>query len=338
MRSLVSQLSIHKLEVLCAVVELNSFSRAAQKLNITQPVVSAHIKALSDKFEVPLIVRNGRRIGLTEDGERVYRWARELVSRTREIEREMSDSQRGVVGRASVGASMTIASYVLPALVAEFRRIHPLGEISVQAYNPMAATDAIHSGACDFTFTIMDPRLEIEGLHVEAIADDHLILVTSERVPPPPEGPLTAEVISGLPFVSAQAGMPRREIEEHLLERYGVRRRHIVLEFGHAESLKQAVRAGAGYSFVFRSSVQDELKTGVLREVETPGMILKVPLFLVRRPNKKLSSFQQRLLDFLVDEITAQLEGRPPADASTQRAAPALSAARKAAARRLPAA
>jgi DNA-binding transcriptional LysR family regulator len=332
MRSLVSQLSIHKLEVLCTVVELNSFSRAAQKLNITQPVVSAHIKALTDKFEVPLIVKNGRRIVLTEDGERVYRWARELVSRTREIEREMSDSQRGVVGRASVGASMTIASYVLPALVAEFRRMHPLGEISVQAYNPMAATDAIHSGACDFTFTIMDPRLEIDGLHVEAIADDHLILVTSERVPPA-GGPLTPEIISGLPFVSAQAGMPRREIEEHLLERYGIRRRHIVLEFGHAESLKQAVRAGAGYSFVFRSSVQDELTTGVLREVETPGMNLKVPLFLVRRPNKKLSSFQQRLLDFLVDEITAQLEGRPAAEASGQRATPAPSGARKPASR-----
>lgn len=310
MRSLVSQLSIHKLEVLCTVVELNSFSRAAQKLNITQPVVSAHIKALTDKFETPLIVKNGRRIALTEDGERVYRWAREVVSRTLEIEREMSDSQRGVVGRASVGASMTIGSYVLPALVAEFRRNHPLGEISVQAYNPMAATDAIHSGACDFSFTIMDPRHDVDGLYVEPIADDHLILVTSERIPPL-EGPLTPEVIAGLPFVSAQAGMPRHEIEENLLERYGIRRRSIVLEFGHAESLKQAVRAGAGYAFVFRSSLRDELATGMLREVETPGMSLRVPVYLVRRPNKKLSSFQQRLLDFLIDEITAQLEGRP---------------------------
>ena len=132
-------------------------------------------------------------------------------------------------------------------LVAEFRRISRLGEISVQAYNPMAATDAIHSGECDFTFTIMDPRIEIEGLHVEAIADDHLILITSERVPPGGEV-LTPEIISGLPFVSAQAGMPRREIEEHLLERYGIRRRHIVLEFGHAESLKQAVRRRLGSS------------------------------------------------------------------------------------------
>jgi len=260
---------------------------------------------------VPLIIKSGRRIMLTEDGERVYRWARELVSRTREIEREMSDSQRGVVGRASVGASMTIGSYVLPALVTEFRHDHPLGEISVQAYNPMAATDAIHSGECDFSFTIMDPRHSVEGLYVEPIADDQLILVTSERVPPL-DGPLTPEMIADLPFVSAQAGMPRREIEEDLLDRHGIRRRRVVLEFGHAESLKQAVRAGAGYAFVFRSSLRDELKSGALREVETPGMSLKVPVFVVRRPNKKLSSFQQRLMDFLVDEITARLEGRPP--------------------------
>lgn len=310
MRSLVSQLSIHKLEVLCTVVELNSFSRAAQKLNITQPVVSAHIKALTDKFNVPLVVKNGRRIGLTEDGERVYRWARELVNRTREIERDMSDSQRGVVGRASIGASMTIGSYILPVLVTEFRRDHPLGEIAVQAYNPMAATDAIHSGACDFSFTIMDPRHDVEGLYVEPIAHDQLILVTGEHTPPI-DAPLGPETIAGLPFVSAQAGMPRYEIEESLLERYGIKRRSIVLEFGHAESLKQAVRAGAGYAFIFRSSLRDELKTSVLREVETPGISLKVPVYLVRRPNKRLSSFQQRLLDFLVDGITAQLKGRP---------------------------
>jgi DNA-binding transcriptional LysR family regulator len=310
MRSLVSQLSIHKLEVFCTVIELDSFSRAAQKLNITQPVVSAHIKGLTDKFEVPLIAKNGRRILLTEEGERVHRWARELVSRTLEFEREMADSQRGLVGRASVGASMTIGSYLLPALVSEFRRAHPLGEISVQSYNPIAATDAIHSGACDYSFTIMDPRHDLEGLDVEPIADDQLILVTSERVPPL-DGPPTPEVIAGLPFVSAQAGMPRREIEENLLERYGIRRRSIILEFGHAESLKQAVRAGAGYAFVFRSSLRDELKTGALREVETPGIVLKVPVYLVRRLNKRLSGFQQRLMEFLVDAITAQLDGGP---------------------------
>lgn len=309
LRSLISQISIHKLEVLCVVVELNSFSRAAKKLNITQPVVSAHIKALTDKFGVPLIVRNGRRIVLTEDGERVYRWARELVSRTLEIEREMDDSHKGVVGRASVGASMTIGSYVLPALVSNFQRLHPLGEISVRAYNPMAATDAIHSGECDFSFTILDPRQDVEGLDVEHIADDRLVLVTSDLISPLDQ-PLTPGVIANLPFVSAQVGMPRFEIEEALLEKYGIRRKRIVLEFGHAESLKQAVRAGAGYSFIFRSSLRDELSSGVLREVETPGMRLDVPLYRVKRRGKKLSSFQQKLLNYLGDEIIAQLDGR----------------------------
>ncbi len=308
MRSLISQISIHKLEVLCVVVELNSFSRAAKKLNITQPVVSAHIKALTDKFAVPLIVRNGRRIILTEDGERVYRWARELVSRTLEIEREMDDSHKGVVGRASVGASMTIGSYVLPALVSHFQRLHPLGEISVRAYNPMAATDAIHSGECDFSFTILDPRQDVEGLDIEHIADDRLVLVTSDQISPLDQ-PLTPSVIANLPFVSAQVGMPRFEIEEALLEKYGIRRKRIVLEFGHAESLKQAVRAGAGYSFIFRSSLRDELSLGVLREVETPGMRLDVPLYRVKRRGKKLSSFQQKLLNYLVDEVIAQLDG-----------------------------
>lgn len=300
MRSLVSQVSIHKLEVFCLVAELNSFSRAAERLGIAQPVVSAHLKALSEKLGVQLVTRNGRRVMLTEERQRVYRWARDIVSRTLELEREMSESQMGTVGKATVAASMTLGSYVLPGLITAFHKRYPKGEISVRVTTPMLATDSVHSGDCDYAFTILDPRHETAGLEVEQVTEEQLILVAGAEMG---LGPLGEGDFDTLPFVTAQAGTPRREIEEHCLRSYGIKTRRVDMEFGHAESIKQAVRAGAGAAFLFRSSVRDELASGALQVVETPGMALTVPVYRVGRKGKKLSGFQVALMESLTDGL-----------------------------------
>ena len=309
MRSTVSQLSIHKLEVFCMVAELGSVSRAAERLGIAQPVVSSHLKTLSEKLGAPLTERNGRRIKLTEDGLRAHRWAHEVVVRTRELERELADAQRGVAGKATVGASMTLGSYVLPGLIAEFRARYPQGDISVRVTTPMLATDAVRQGDCDFAFTILDPRHEIAGLEVERVTDERLILVASEgsRIA---SSSVSVPALGELDFVTAQSGTPRREIEEHALMEHGVSRGRIVMEFGHAEAIKQAVRAGAGVAFLFASSIRDELASGALREVATPGMELRVPVYQVRRRDKTLAKFQALLLGDLAQALRGQPSDR----------------------------
>ena len=279
------------------VAELKSISRAAERLNIAQPVVSAHLKSLADKLGVSLTERSGRRIALTEEGERVYQWAHDVVIRTHELERES-----GLAGKAKVGASMTLGSYVLPSIIASIRQRYPQGEISVQVTTPILATDAVLQGECDFAFTILDPRHEIAGLEVQRVRDEQLILVASNDYGPKKKS-VSLEELAELPFVTAQLRTPRREIEEHLLMEFGVSRNQIVMEFGHAEAIKQAVRAGAGVAFLFLSSVNDELASGLLRRLDTSGMELRVPVYLVRRKNKNLAKFQSMMLD----EITRAL-------------------------------
>jgi LysR family transcriptional regulator, low CO2-responsive transcriptional regulator len=304
-RSLISQISIHKLEVFCSVIELSSFSRTAERMGIAQPVVSAHVKALAEKLGTPLIMRIGRKVTLTEEGHKVYNWAREIVSRTREMEREMADLHKGFAGKATVGASMTLGSYVLPGLISRFHAAFPKGEISVRVATPVAVTDAVHVGDCDFAFTILDPRHETTGLEVEKVMDEDLILVASEQSGIANASLVAPELVS-LPFITAQSGTPRREIEEHCLARYGVRRERITMEFGHAESIKQAVRAGAGAAFLFRSSVSDELSAQTLRIIRTPGMELRVPVYLVKRRGKQLSHFQVSLMEELAQQLRSQ--------------------------------
>lgn len=301
MRASTSQLSIHKLEVFCAVAERQSVSLAAEHLNIAQPVVSTHLKSLSEKLGVTLTKRSGRRTELTEEGQSVYRWALDVVVRTRELEREIADTQRGVAGKVSIGASMTPGSYVLPGIVASIRQRYPLGQISVQVMTSLSVTDAIRQGECDFAFTILDPRQEIQDLQIEHVRDEPLILVAAEHFEPAAGTPL-----GELAYVTAQYGTPRRDIEEYLLMEYGVSRNHILMEFGHPEAIKRAVRTGVGVAFLFHSSIRDELASGVLRRIETPGMDLQVPVYLVRRKNKNLSRFQSTMIEALTRSLREQ--------------------------------
>lgn len=310
MRSLISQVSIHKLEVFCMVAELGSVSRAAENLGIAQPVVSAHLKALAQKIGTPLTVRQGRHLRLTESGQRVHRWAQELVSRTRELEREMAESKRGLVGKATVGASMTVGSYMLPALIVGFHGSHRKGEVSVRVTTPRLVTDAIHAGDCDFALTILDPRHETAGLEISKVQDEPLILVAARAMPIGDRLPSPA-ALDDLAFVSAQSNTPRRELEDHLLAGYGVRRRRIEMEFGHAEAMKQAVRAGAGAAFLFRASVRDELASGVLREIAVDGLQLEAPVYRVWRRGKRLSTYQNSLMRYLTDALRSAAPGDP---------------------------
>ncbi|MCD1585061.1 LysR family transcriptional regulator [Halomonas sp. IOP_14] len=296
MRSVASQLTIHKLEVFCIVAELKSVSRAAERLNIAQPVVSAHLKSLASKLGVSLTERNGRRIALTEEGHRVYKWAQDVVIRTQEFEREIADTQRGLAGKAKIGASMTLGSYVLPGIIAPIKQRYPQGEISVQVTDSILVPDAVRQGECDFAFTILDPRHDIAGLEVQRVRDERLILVASNRSETKAKS-VALDELSELPFITAQLRTPRRDIEERLLMEFGVSRKQIVMEFGHAEAIKQAVRAGAGVAFLFQSSVRDELASGSLRRLETLGMELRVPFYLVYRKNKNLTKFQTTMLD-----------------------------------------
>ncbi|MEQ5856874.1 LysR family transcriptional regulator [Halomonas sp. YLB-10] len=299
MRSVISQLSIHKLEVFCAVAELKSVSLAAVHLNIAQPVVSTHLKSLSDKLGVTLTARSGRRIELTEEGQRVYGWALDVVVRTRELEREIADTQRGVSGKVSVGASMTLGSYVLPGIIASIHQRYPRGEISVRVMTSLSVTDAVRQGECDFAFTILDPRHEINDLEIEHVRDERLILAAADHF----AVQAASTSLNDLAYITAQLGTPRRDIEEYLLMEYGVSRRRILMEFGHPEAIKRAVRTGVGVAFLFHSSIHDELVSGSLRRIDTPGMDLRVPLYLIRRKNKNLNRFQSTM----IEEITRSL-------------------------------
>ncbi|BCH29384.1 transcriptional regulator [Mesorhizobium sp. L-8-10] len=323
-RLFASQATLHKLEIFCLVCQLQSVTRAAEKIGVAQPVVTAHLRFLEDKLGVRLFARQGRRVVLTEAGERALSWATEIVTRTREFERELGVPSSDLAGSAVLAASMTVASYSLPATLARFSHENPASTVAVAISNPQGVTDAVRSGACDFGVTILDPRHDIDGLVVERLWEEQLILIAAadfDGIGPS----ATAADLSSIPFVSAPRNQVRREIEEDALRAYGIVRGNVRLELGHPEAIKQAVRSHAGVAFVMETSVRHELAGGQLRHVEMAHVSLPVPTFLVYRRGKSFSRFQKLLLDFLREELDPMT---PPAPQVQSANAPAMAARR----------
>ncbi|MGU1552444.1 LysR family transcriptional regulator [Pseudomonas aeruginosa] len=299
MRGFDSYLTFQKLEVFCTVVELGSVTRAADRLCIAQPVVTAHVRSMEARLGYALVRRSGRNIALTEAGERIYRWAVEVITRTREVERELAGLESGEVGSAVVATSMSVGSYALPPLLLDFHGLHPDGLVTVEISSPQAAVDATRIGSCDFAVILLAGNQNLYGLTTLPLWEDELVLVCS------PcslwAGLPTAELdLRQMPFVSTPRNMPRRELEESLLRRNGIEQRRVVIELGHPEAMKHAVRQDVGVSFMFASAVRAEIGRGELQVLERADLSMKVPIYLVHRADKHFSAFQTQLVRFML--------------------------------------
>ncbi|QBR04127.1 LysR family transcriptional regulator [Paraburkholderia pallida] len=295
MRGFDPYFTLQKLEVFCLVAELQSVTRAAELLCVTQPVVTAHIRGLEAKLGVTLLKRVGRNIGLTEAGERVYRWASDVVTRTREMERELTGFEKGTAGSAVIAASMTVGTYLLPPIIASFYAAHPDGLVRTELSNPQAALDAARTGACDFAVLVMHPTENRDGLTVEPLFDEKLLLVSAPRSKLVGAS-VKADDLKTLPFISAPQNLVRRELEDAQLRACGIDTRNVILEFGHAEAQKLLVKQDLGLSFFLESSIRADVERGELRIVRTPGIAMSLPIFLVHRKDKAFSPFQATLM------------------------------------------
>lgn len=290
------QITLQKLDLFCTIAELSSVTRAAVELDMAQPAATAQLRDLEQKLGVKLVERRGRNIALTEAGERVHRWAAEILTRSTELRRELTGLGDGTAGQAIIAASMSAGSYILGDVITDFRAAHPAPLVSLRIYDTRATTEAVRTGACDFAVLVLDPHQNIEGLVIEPLWDERLLLVAGRDNPAP--SVIGTAAIAALPFIAPPRGLIRREMEEDMLLARGIVNRRVVVELGHPEAIKRALTRGNEVTFIEESAVADEIRDGALRVIETP-LALTMPLFVAYRRDKAFTVLQRRLLDFI---------------------------------------
>ena len=265
-----------RLVVFRAVAERLSFRKAAEELYLTQPAVSLQIKALEEDVGVQLFDRTGTHISLTAAGEILLNYCHQVKTLLAQTEQEIAALGGEHSGELALGASTTIAQYVLPRLLGEFCREHPRVHLTLISGNTEHIVEAVEHQRIALGF-IEGPARSRE-VKTEPFFEDELVLIASTAHEWAERSSVSCSEIASIPLLMRERGSGTRHVIELALERQGVKRNsmHIVMELDSTEAIKSAVEAGLGVGFVSRWAIAKDLRLGnTFKIVEVEGLSIK---------------------------------------------------------------
>jgi DNA-binding transcriptional LysR family regulator len=259
-----------------AVAEQLSFRKAAEELYLTQPAVSLQIKALEANLGVQLFDRSGAHITMTPAGRVLLQYSAQANALLVQAEHEIAALSGEHVGQLALGASTTIAQYVLPRLLGDFCREYPRVHPTLVSGNTEQIVEALEKQKITLGF-IEGPARSRE-VKTEPFLEDELVLIVPTGHEWAERTSVNATEIAAIPLLMRERGSGTRHVIELELERQGVKRSslHIVMELDSTEAIKSAVEAGLGIGFVSRWAIAKDLRLGKnFKIVEVEGLSVK---------------------------------------------------------------
>lgn len=253
-----------RLRVFRAVAHHLHFRKAAEELRLTQPAVTLQIRALEEELGEALFDRAGGRIALTRAGEVLLQYAERLHATAEEATEALAALRGEQCGRFMVGASQTIAQYVLPRMLAGFAREHPHVEIETRSGNTDAVLELLTGREVDLAL-IEAPALRRDVV-LTPFLDDEMVLVAAARHPLVKREALCAAALRDYPVLLREHGSGSRRVIETALTAAGVRMKNMRLgiSFDTTEGLLSAAEAGLGVTFVSRWSLRRKTRASGL--------------------------------------------------------------------------
>ena len=259
-----------------AVAEQSSFRKAAEELYLTQPAVSLQIKALEEDLGVQLFDRTGAHITLTAAGSVLLGYAQQVNALLAQTEHDIAALSGEHAGQLALGASTTIAQYVLPRLLGEFCREHPRVHPTLISGNTEQIVEAVKEQKIALGF--IEGPARSRDVKTEAFLEDELVLIVSTAHEWAERKAVSCSELAAIPLLMRERGSGTRHVIEMALERLGVKRSslHIVMELDSTEAIKSAVEAGLGIGFVSRWAIAKDLRLDhSFKIVEVEGLRIK---------------------------------------------------------------
>lgn len=291
-------MSDRRLKVFHTVAKLLSFTNAAEELHMTQPAVTFQVRQLEEYFNTRLFDRTHNKVSLTPAGERVSEFAERIFDLYSEMENSVRDLTGEISGALTIGASTTIAEYMLPALLGEFKNRYPDINLRLKVSNSEGIVSMVEHNVIDLG--VVESAVSNKNLIVEVCHDDQLVLVAApDHDLVKRGGKVKASDIVNYPFVSREEGSGTREvIMQYLFEaKVSLGDMNICLELGSPESIKGAVEAGMGITIISRSIIGKELKLNTLAELQLDPPLSR-PFSFVRQRQKFRVTVMEKLLEF----------------------------------------
>ena len=288
------RLNLNHLHTFAHVIRHGSFSAAAERLNLTQPAVSLHIRQLEQRLNLRLIERVGKRIKPTSAGSTLLEHIGRIDAVVEDALLDLASHAQGVAGQIAIGTGATACIHLLPPILQTLRRQFPALDVRVSTGNTDGILRAVEENRLDLALVTLPAAGR--SLSITPLLDDEFVAIFSaEQKTLPPA--ITPQSLETLPLVVFEAGSSTRLLIDEWYLRAGLRIKP-VMELGSIEAIKEMVAAGLGYSIVPRMSVAAaHHRRGLQVQPLTPP--LSRTLGIVLRQDKPLGKALRQVLEAL---------------------------------------
>jgi DNA-binding transcriptional LysR family regulator len=290
--------TLRQLDTFLEVARQLSISRAADALHVSQPAVSMQLRQLEDIVGMPLYEQVGRKIRLTEAGHEFEHYAVSAIAQLKQLDDAMAD-RRGIrKGRVDL-AMVSTAKYFVPMLLVLFRKKYPDIQVSLQIHNRENIMQLLMRNEVDLV--IMGRAPDTIDCVASAFATNPLGIISSPEHPLSRRRHAPISILNDQEFVVRENGSGTRHAMQRLFEEKGIHPR-IVMEMPSNETIKQAVMAGMGMSFLSLRTIRHELASGHLALVDIEGLPIVRHWHITHLTDKRLSPAASVFKAFIVEE------------------------------------
>lgn len=285
-----------RLVTFITISKIKSYTKAAEILNLTQPAVSQHIKHLEEYYGVNLIKKQGKEIELTEEGQILYKYAKKLEIIHRDLETELKNKNR--IHRVyNLGASMTIGGYVLPYILAKYKKAYNNIDILLQVNNTEEIIEKLLNRKLDLAF--IEGNFDKNKFNYKKFKDDELVLAVSPKHSFAKKNSVTLYEVLEDKLILREKGSGTREVFEQKLQSldYNIESFNPYMELGSISAIKSLVEENLGYTIISKETIKRELKLGSIKIIPIEGIEINREFNFIFL-NDCNSDFIEQFIDF----------------------------------------
>ncbi len=302
MRVALINVDIETLKLFCDVIQLKGFTQAAAANSITQSAVSQRIKALENKFGLPLIERHGSDLRLTKAGDILYRNARSILGEFRKVEERIEELKGKEGGLVRLAAIYSVGLYELDPFLKKFLKKHPKIDVQIEYGRASKIYQDVVNDSIDLGIVAYPPQKP--QLSSISMSEDELVLIYRPDHPFAKRESISLKQLDSQPFVAFHREIPTRKAIDEIFKRNGV---SVITkaEFDNIELIKRAVEIGLGISIVPSVTVRSEIQAGLLKAIALSEGPFMRPIAVLYRRGRSLPLGVRKFVDVLTGD-TAQ--------------------------------
>ena len=300
-------MEVRQLQIFCALAEELNFTRTAERVHTVQSNVTSQIKALEDELGVQLFDRLGRRVALTDAGQRFHPFARQALA-TMEQGQQAVQVGAEPSGPLRIAAPESVLTYRLPSVVRAFRQHYPRVELIFRPHTGSTVPGELDAGRVDLAFHMVE-ELPSPSMRSHPLQRERIFLLSEPRHALARQRTVKAADLAGQSFLLTESGCGYRSKFERILAMHKIRLGNVT-EFSSVEAIKECMAAGMGIGLLPAMAVSREIRRSILKPLAWAGPSLDIVTHLVWHQDKWVSPAMSAFRDL----VTRSVEDSSPED------------------------